>query len=209
MIQRLPLAGRLAALGAAMALPACAPLVPVAAGGALLGTAVVQERSTLDALGDTEIALGVQQRLSNHSGELYRDVLVDVTEGDVVLTGSVPLAEHKVAATRAAWATPGVRGVTDEIAVAEDGGTQAYLDDVRISNRVRLDLIADDLVRSVDFTVTTVDATVHLTGLARSGAEIERAVALARSVPGVRHVVSHVLTIDDPRRVRRLAAKGG
>jgi len=204
-----PLAGCVAAMVAVAALSACAPIVPVAAGGALLGRTMIQERSTGAALHDTEIALGVSQRLSNHSGELYRDVNVDVTEAEVLLTGTVPRADDKVAATRAAWATPGVGAVVDEIAVAEDSGTQAYLDDLRISNRLRIDLVADDLVRSANFTVTTVDSTVHLTGLARTEAELERAVALARSVPGVRRVVSHVLTIDDPRRVRKLSARAG
>jgi len=192
----------------AVGLVGCAPAVPLIGGGAVVTRSVLQERSTRQALTDTEIEISVQNRLGNHSGELFRDVFVDVTEGAVLLTGSVPKREHTVAAAKAAWAVPGVREVEDEITVAEDSGTTAYLADVRISNQLRYALLTDLDVRSINYTVTTVDRVIHLTGLARSEAELAAVVAHARSIDGVRKVVSHVLTIDDPRRVRRLTETG-
>jgi len=137
----------------------------------------------------------------NHSGELFRDVSTSVIEGRVVLTGSVPTRADKIAATKLAWETPGVREVADELTVQEDSGTLAYLEDAWISSRVRVDLLADRDISSVNYTVETVDKVVHLTGLARSGAELDRAIDRAARVPGVTRVVSHVLTIDDPRRM--------
>ncbi|GMG84191.1 hypothetical protein LNKW23_34050 [Paralimibaculum aggregatum] len=195
--------------GAVLAVAAgCAPVVPVIGGSAVLGTAVFEERTTLAALNDTDIELGIANRLGNHSGELYRDVFVDVTEGAVVLTGSVPRPEDRVAATEAAWATPGVVSVEDALEVAGDGGTNAYFGDVSISNRLRFVLLTDPDIRSINYNVTTVDRTVHLTGLARSAKELQRVIDHAREVEGVRRVVSHVLTIDDPRRVARIARGG-
>ncbi|MEL6218412.1 MAG: BON domain-containing protein [Pseudomonadota bacterium] len=197
----------LAALAAGMAVSGCVA-VPVVAGGAALTRGVVQERSTLTGLKDTDIQLGVATRLGNHSGELYRDVEVDVTEGAVVLTGTVPRAGDKVAATEAAWATPGVLSVEDAMEVATDAGTGSYLADANISTRLRYELVTDWAVSAVNYTVTTVDRTVHLTGIARSREELVRVIDHARSVEGVRRVVSHVLTIDDPRRVARIARGG-
>ncbi|MEM9735856.1 MAG: BON domain-containing protein [Pseudomonadota bacterium] len=164
---------------------------------------VLQERSTGQALTDTEIDISIQNRLANRSGELYRDVSVDVHEGRVVLTGSVPTREEKFVATSEAWAVPGVAAVADELTVEEDAGTQAYLEDVWISNQVRYHLLTDLEIRSVNFNVTTVEGVVHLSGLARSETELTRVVSRARTVPGVTRVVSHILTIDDPRRVVR------
>ncbi|MEM9138594.1 MAG: phospholipid-binding domain-containing protein, partial [Pseudomonadota bacterium] len=54
--------------------------------------------------------------------------------------------------------------------------------------------------RSVNYNIETVDKVVHVTGLARSGAELSRVLDRASRIPGVVKVVSHVLTIDDPRR---------
>lgn len=190
---------------AAVVIAGCSPVGTMIGGGAVLTRSVLEERTTLAALDDTAIALGIETRLANHSGELFRDVSVDVTEGAVVLSGSVPRPRDKVAATRAAWETPGVLEVTDALTVAEDTGTAAYIEDVRISNQLRYALLTDLEVRSINYTVTTIDRVVHLTGIARSEAELARVLDRARSVNGVRRVVSHVLTIDDPRRVTRLA----
>lgn len=187
---------------------ACTPVGTAVGGAAVVTRSVIQERSTKAALDDTAIAIGVNANLGQTSGELFRDVSVDVTEGEVVLTGSVPRAEDKVAATEAAWRTPGVTGVTDAMTVAEDAGTRAYLEDLRISNTVRYGLLTDLDVGSLNYTVTTVDRVVHLTGIARTPEELGRVIEIARSVDGVVRVVSHVLTIDDPRRVRRLAKSG-
>ena len=89
--------------------------------------------------------------------------------------------------------------------MAEDSGTFAYIADAGISNRLRFEFLRDTSVDAADFNVETVDGVVHLTGLAASRGELDRAIALARSIDGVKRVVSHVLLIDDPRR--RLAGK--
>ena len=184
-----------------LALTACTPVGMVIGTTAVAGRSVVQERTTMDALRDIESKLSLQNKLLNHSGELFRDVSVDVTEGRVVLTGSVPQREHKIEASRLAWETGGVTAVEDGLIVAEDSGTMAYLADVRISNTLRFGLLTDRQVSSVNYNVETVDRIVHLTGLAKSDAELERVILRAREVDGVQRVVSHVLRIDDPRRV--------
>jgi len=190
-----------------LATAGCAPAVLVGT-STVVARSVAQERSTMAALQDVEIKVSIENRLINHSGELFRDVSVDVVEGRVLLAGSVPTREDKIEAGRLTWETPGVTAVEDEITVAEDSGTLAYLEDVRISNTLRLKLLADMKVSSANYNVETVDRVVHLTGLAKSNAELERVIRHAQQVKGVQRVVSHVLTIDDPRRVAALAASG-
>ncbi|MEL7347198.1 MAG: BON domain-containing protein [Pseudomonadota bacterium] len=180
-------------------LTGCGPAVLVG-GTTVVARSVVQERSTMDALSDTEIALSIGNRLGAHSGELYRDVGVDVVEKRVLLTGSVPERQDRVDAEAIAWTGPGVVAVTNEITVAEDSGVGAYWRDVRIANGVRYRLLTDLDVASQNYNVETVDGVVHLTGLARSSGELDTVIAHARGVDGVARVVSHVLLIDDPRR---------
>lgn len=182
-----------------MVLSSCGAAILVGAGTEVTRT-VLQERSTMDSLKDTEIQLSLNNNFLRHSTELFGDVSTDVTEGRVVLTGSVPRRQDKVAATRIAWATEGVLAVTDELTVKEDSGAVAYAEDAWISNRLRVTLLTDADVRSVNYNIETVDKVVHVTGLARSADELNRVLDHASSVPGVARVVSHVLTIDDPRR---------
>ncbi len=183
----------------APALMACAP-VAVGTAGVVMTRSVMQERTTKDALRDTDIEFSLNKRLLGHSARLFSDVSVDVIEGRVLLTGTVPTRDDKVKATELAWATPGVSSVEDDLTVAEDSGTMAYFEDAWISNQLRVALLGDSQVSSVNYNVETVDKVVHLTGLARSREELSTVIGHASKTPGVAKVVSHVLTIDDPRR---------
>jgi osmotically-inducible protein OsmY len=193
-------------MAGALVLAGCAPVA--LGGGAVVASSVVQERSTMNVLNDNVIEVEIANALLNHSRQLYGDVAVKVVEGRVLLTGSVPTREDKIEAVRIAWGVEGVSSVEDELTVGEDSGTMAYLRDARISNTLRLKLLGDTKVSSVNYNVETVDGVVYLTGLARSKRELERVVWHARRVEGVERVVSHVLTIDDPRRTARVAAAG-
>lgn len=184
-----------------LTLSGCAPVVLVGTGAAVVST-VVEERSTMDALKDTEIELGIENALLNHSQSLYGDVTVNVIEGRVLLLGSVPKPEDKQAASQIAWSIDGVNAVDDEVIIAGDSGTKSYFEDVRIANAVRLKLLKDSKVSSQNYDVLVFRRAVHLTGLAQSTAELDRVIRHAQVVEGVTRVVSHVLTIDDPRRVR-------
>lgn len=183
----------------ALALGACAPLA--IGTGAVVAESVVQERSTTARFDDTAIKVELKSKLFDHSLTLFNDVGVDVTEGRVVLTGSVLNAEDKVTATRYAWDTPNVVSVEDQLTVEHDQGAVDWVKDAWISNQLRYALLTDADVRSVNYNVETIDRTVHLTGIARSRDELTRVIAHARRTSGVSRVVSHVLTIDDPRRV--------
>lgn len=194
---------------AALALAGCTPAGALIGGSAVVARSVVQERSTFAALTDVEIELSILTRLGARSGELFRDVSVDVVEGRVLLAGSVPRREDRVAADEIAWAVSGVAAVANEIVVAEDTGTRAYIADAGISNRLRYELLIDGSIRSVNYNVETVDRVVFLTGIAVSQGELERAVRKAQSIEGVREVVSHVLLIDDPRRQQIDSADAG
>ena len=179
---------------------ACGPTGIVLGTGAVVARSVIQERSTLDAVRDTEIQLGLNDRMLRHSTDLFADVSSSVVEGRVVLTGSVPTRADKITATDLAWQTPGVASVSDELVVQQDSGTVAYAEDVWISNQLRVSLLTDTDISSINYSVETVDKVVHITGLARSKSELSKVLDHAARVRGVAKVVSHVLTIDDPRR---------
>jgi osmotically-inducible protein OsmY len=60
----------------------------------------------------------------------------------------------------------------------------------------------------VNYNIETIDGVVHLSGLAKSKEELDRVIRHAQGISGVKRVVSHVLTIDDPRRVTAVANTG-
>lgn len=178
----------------------CTPVGALAAAGATAGVAVAEERSTRDALDDLATGVAVNNQLLNRSAELFRDVDVEVNEGRVLLTGSVPRQEDRVEAAEAAWRAAGTREVINELTVAEDAGPRRYAEDVWITTQLRARLLRDVGVDAVNYNIETVEGVVHLIGLANTAEELSRVTRHAASTPGVRQVVSHVLFIDDPRR---------
>ena len=181
----------------------CAPLILIGAGAEGVRT-VVQERSTGEALSDTEIQLSLNNRFMNQSGRLFHLVSTDVQEGRVLLTGRVPTREDKVTAQGIAWEVPGVVSVTDEIEVAETEGVGGYARDAWISTQLRTALLTDFDISSQNYTVETIGRVVHISGIARSRDELGRVLTHAQGIGGVDRIVSHVLTIDDPRRVAQV-----
>lgn len=176
--------------------------VPVAVGGAVVGSAVEEERTTRDALTDLETETTINNNLANTSGELFRRVGVDVIEGRVLLSGAVSTRADAIKAQELAFAAPGTREVINELTIDGDPGVQRYSQDLWITTQLRTLMIGDPDVASVNYNIETHRGVVHLIGLARSDAELERVTGIAASIPGVTQVVSHVLSITDPRRQR-------
>ncbi len=70
--------------------------------------------------------------------------------------------------------------------------TGEYLDDSAITAKVKSAFVADKAVSALDIQTTTFKGMVQLSGFAGSQQEIDRAVALARAVPGVKSVKNDI-----------------
>lgn len=68
--------------------------------------------------------------------------------------------------------------------------TGEYLDDTAITAKVKTKLIGDHTISGFAISVETFRGRVILSGFVNSQAQVDRAVALAREVPGVREVQS-------------------
>ena len=71
--------------------------------------------------------------------------------------------------------------------------TGQYVDDATITTKVKADFVADKTVDATNIKVETYKGTVQLSGFAKSQAEINRAVQIARNVAGVQSVKNDVL----------------
>ena len=186
------------ALGALLALSACAPVV--IGGAASAGVALAQERSVGAAVDDVSITFQIKDKMLNQSDELFGRISVDIVEGRVLLAGNVLEPDDRVEAVRIAWQVAGVREVYNEIEVRDRGSAIDYLRDVRISTELRFKLLADRDVSAINYNVETVNGVVFLMGIAQSDAELERVTGHARTIAGVQRVVSFVVLKTDPAR---------
>src|SRR5215469_12735025 len=161
-----------------------------AAGGA--GYAANQERGVGGTFDDASIKTNIQNAWLQVNPLMQRDFDVTVYEGRVLLTGMSPNPELKAQAKQTAAQIPGVRVVYDEIEVAPSEGVGQSAKDTWISTQLKSKLTFDGQVRSVNYTIETVNGSVYLIGSARSQADLERVTETARKVPNVKRVVSYV-----------------
>lgn len=192
----------LAAAAMAAPLALTSGCVGVAVGAAVTGASVVQERSTDQALTDTDIDVRISSKLMNEDAERFELVSVEVVEGRVLMTGVVPAPPDRVRAAEIAWTAPGVVELLNEIEVGDRSGLDDLARDAWISTQLRGRLLAAKGVKEINYNIETINGVVHVIGVAQTEQEMVRVIDIARGTPGVRRVVSHVLTKSDKRRLR-------
>ncbi len=180
-------------------LSGCFPLV---AAGATEGAVVVaQERSVGEAVDDAGIYFKIKERYSQKDvNDLLVNVSVKVVEGRVLLTGNVDKPDTQVEAVNLAWQVNGVREVISELQVNDKSSLSNYARDVWISTQIRSRLLLAKHVRSINFSVVTVNQVVYLMGIAQNQDELNRVSNVASTTSYVKQVVSYVRLKDDPRR---------
>lgn len=162
---------------------------------------VAQERSVGNAIDDAGILAQIKHTyLQNDTNDLFVNVLVKVVEGRVLLTGNVDKPDTQVEAVRLAWTVTGVREVINEIQVNDQKSVTNYARDVWISTQIRSRLLFTKNIRSINYSVITVNQVVYLMGIAQDQTELDLATTIASTTSYVQRVVSYVRLKTDPNR---------
>jgi osmotically-inducible protein OsmY len=186
-------------LALAILLSGCVPLLLGA--GTETAVVVAQERSVGNAIDDASILIQIKNLYAKQD---YKDLLANVevksVEGRVLLTGNVDKPDSQIEAVRLAWTVDGVKEVMNEIQINDKAGFWNYARDVSISTQIRTRLVITKDIRSINYSVITVNQVVYLTGIAQDQAELDRVTYVASTTNYVQRVVSYVRLKDDPRR---------
>lgn len=165
---------------------------------ATTGTVVSQERTVGQAVDDTGIFWHIKHLfLQKNAQDLISGVNVEVIEGRVHLTGNVDTAETRVDAVRLAWQPEGVVEVINEININKESTIKEIFQKRWIKAQLVSKLIAEDNVRSVNYSIEVVSGVVYLMGTARDANELDNVTKIASKIKGVTKVISHVRLKDD------------
>ena len=154
------------------------------------GTAAVSavDRRTTGIQVDDE---GIELRSGNRVSERFGDkVHVNITSYNrsVLVTGEVPNAAAKAEIEKMIQGVPGVRGVTNDLQVADGTSLSSRANDSTITGKVKARLFDAGKVNPIHVKVITENAVVYLLGIVTE-AEANAAVEVARTTGGVRKVV--------------------
>ena len=109
-----------------------------------------------------------------------------------MLTGTMKSDAGHVKLIENAWKAANVKEVIDEVIIGEGTSFGQGFEDTRIDQVLRTRLVTSGDVSSTEYKIAVSNAVVYLIGVARSQAELDKALELARTVAGVEKVVSHV-----------------
>jgi len=183
-----------------MLAPVLSGCVAVVATGAVAGvSAARQERSFGNAIDDRVIKTTLDARLRKESAKLF-GIYTTVVEGRVLLAGRVSTPETRLDATRVAWTVEGVRKVDNDVEVTDSGGWLDRPADFIMRTRLAAVLLADKSIKDVNYTTDVVHGIVYLMGVAQDQEEVDRVVAHAQQLNGVKRVENYVVLKDDPIR---------
>ena len=159
--------------------------------------ATVEDRSAADIATDAKIKTVIVAQLTDKLGREGALLGVDVYEQDVMLTGTVPLAEIKTAAGKIAAGAERVKKVHNEvllesaIAEADKGKSSAnVVDDTVIEAKIKALYLEGKGINATNWRWRSVKGRVFLFGRALSKNEHAKAAEIAKDVSGVVSVVN-------------------
>jgi hyperosmotically inducible periplasmic protein len=126
------------------------------------------------------------------------DIDTDVKDGTVILTGKVSSAVDKALAEELVASLEGVNDVENNLSIVADtktndkDETMQVLLDSKVETVVKTRLLFESEVSGLDIEVDVKDGVVTLTGVVKSDAERDLAVAIAKNTNDVKDVVSHI-----------------
>ena len=192
----------LAATAIVGSLSAC---VPLAVGGAVVGTLVVIDRRTSGTQLEDE---GIEFRASNRTKEVMGDkghINVTSYNRQVLLTGEVPTAKDRELVEKAVAGVDNVRSVVNELAVMPNSTLTQRSNDTLITGKVKASFVDAKDISLNAFKIVTERNTVFLMGRV-TPREVARATEIARGVGGVEKVV-RVFEIISEDELARYQAK--
>ena len=188
-------------LALSLNLSSCAPVV-VAGGGALVGGAL-QERTMGTQLNDKTLWGKIVAALAEQD-KGYSDLSIEVNEGRVLLMGQVASPEDRLNVLKIVWKQQGVSEVINEIQISEDQQSfKGLATDSWITAQVKSKLLFAQDVRSVNYSIETINKVVYLFGIAQNQNELDEVTSIASKVKYVEKVVSYVRLKDSKIRKKK------
>lgn len=168
------------------------------AGGSTLSQAEKDSLTSKTTVGtdvdDSLITAKVKSALMANANVKSFDFKVETHKGEVQLSGFVDSPAQVYTATEIASAIEGVKSVKNNVTLKEGSATVGNkIDDSIVTTKVKSALLANSNIKSSDISVVTYKGEVQLSGFVDDETQIERAVATARTVEGVKNVVNKII----------------
>ena len=176
----------------ALSLASCSPLGLAIGAGASLVTATQTEKGLKNSADDLRIKAEINHHLFQKDHQLFGAVKISVENGRVLITGSVKKPKDRIEITKLSWKVSRVREVINEVQVTSKSNIVDQAKDLLINKALQTQLLVDEDIKFINYSVDTVNGTVYVFGVARDQVELNKVISHARSTNYVENVISYV-----------------
>ncbi len=162
----------------------------VMSNGCTFYNAAVDERNVRTVASDTKIKATILQKFIEDDVVQTFDIDVNCYYGHVYLIGEYNAEKQKSRAIKIARNVEGVKGVTTYFLKKKDDDPCGSTDNLAFKAKIKAKLIKDGDIWSTNINVIVVQCNVVFVGLVGSDKEIEKIIAHAKSIGGIRSVKS-------------------
>lgn len=155
----------------------------------------VDERNVKTIVADGKIKTSIVSGFVNDDQVKILDINTYCYSGHVYLVGEYDQVKQRDRAIEIAKRTTGVKSVTPYLLAKRKGDLCSMTDNLSILAKVKTKLIGDKAIHSTNIDVEVVQCQVILLGVVEMRSEIEKAVAHAGAVEGVRKVKSFLKAV--------------
>ena len=173
-------------------LSSCSPVGLAVGAGASLMTASQTEKGLKVSAKDLRIKTEINHNLFQKDHELFGAVKVSVDNGKVLITGSVPSPQDRIEISKLSWKVGNVKEVINEVQVTNKASFTNRAKDLLINKSLQTQLLLDQSINFINFSVDTVNGVVYIFGIARDQTEINRIIKHARNINYVENIVNYM-----------------
>ena len=173
-------------------LSSCSPVGLAVGAGASLMTASQTEKGLKVSAKDLRIKTEINHNLFQKDHELFGAVKVSVDNGKVLITGSVLNPQDRIEISKLSWKVNNVREVINEVQVTNKASFTDRAKDLFINKSLQTQLLLDQSINFINFSVDTVNGVVYIFGIARDQEEINRIIKHARNINYVENIINYM-----------------
>jgi osmotically-inducible protein OsmY len=149
---------------------------------------------------DTIMQKNLVARLTFTEKKYFISVQVEILDGRIFLTGKVNEPEEKIKITKLAWETKGVRSVKNAITIRGQSNFRSTAKDILITSQLRTILIFNELTKSGNYTLETINKKVYIFGIAENDKEKKEVITEANKIYDVDEVIPTIYLVSELSR---------
>ncbi|MDB9796175.1 BON domain-containing protein [Pelagibacteraceae bacterium] len=149
---------------------------------------------------DTIMQKSLVARLTLVEKKYFLSIQIEILDGRIFLTGRVDEPEEKIKITKLAWETKGVRSVKNAITIKGQSNFRSTAKDILITSQLRTALIFNNVIKSGNYTLETINKKIYIFGIAENEEEKIEVITEAKKIYDVDEVIPTIYLVSELSR---------